>query len=149
MDEQAGNRRLTNQAAEMRPLALMGKTNVEVSNQLKVKLFALAFFASMSIDSLASIKGSELESQLTQQTIEGEAYLAGLADGFLMRDAIRMKPSAYEYCMPVMERLSAEDYREILQGQLKDPAKKDYAHYLPAYLLLLMGMHERYPCAAK
>lgn len=93
-----------------------------------------------------AMKGSELDKLLSDQTVEGDAYLSGLADGFSMRDALRMNPDRYEYCQPVTDRLTNSDYRTILQGQLSNPAKQAYITHLPAYLVLLMGMHERYPC---
>lgn len=111
----------------------------------RAKLFAIIACISLSAPALA-MKGSELDKLLTDQTVEGDAYLSGLADGFNMRDALRINPSRYEFCQPLTVTLSTSDYRKILQEQLADQAKQAYITHLPAYLVLLIGMHEKYPC---
>jgi len=83
----------------------------------------------------------------TQWEGYAENYMRGLADGFEMREALRMKPSRYEYCKPYSVKMEADDYRALLDAQLKDPAKQEYITHLPAYLVLLIGMNEKFPCS--
>lgn len=94
-----------------------------------------------------AMNGREL-SQMYQSKMNGfaENYMDGLADGFEMREALRINPSRYEFCKPYSVKLGSDDYRAILDAQLRDPAKQEYINQLPAYLVLLIGMNERFPC---
>ncbi|MGY2135864.1 hypothetical protein ACW9I8_04505 [Pseudomonas reactans] len=109
-----------------------------------VAVSAIALFCQVA----SAMNGQEL-SQMFESKMNGfaENYMDGLADGFKMRDALRAKPSRYEYCKPYSVKLDSNDYRAILDTQLRDPTKQKYITYLPAYLVILIGMNERFPCS--
>lgn len=111
----------------------------------RLKLTTLVVGLALPVPTLA-MQGSELNRLLDEQMVEGDAFLSGLADGFKIRDALRHNTSRYEYCKPLSVNLTTSDYRAILQKQLRDPSKQNYISILPAYLVILIGLNEQYPC---